>query len=221
MATPTPAGLISALEDFDFISLTPRSEIILSYALAFTQLYGQSVLSVGCISSDQYRLCVTSLHDESLNDIPIPPRPKKSLGLLRNLQLEYKNGIVNTCAIIPIGVLLVNGLQSNWIVVMDEHHNLSVLHPSAIDEDDYIDFMAAKDPWFDAYRNNAVSASFSASGQKTIFDTTPSQNVFHLGPVSLLKHALGDPKQLISPQPLSEVIRWSSTAKYLIPEGSL
>jgi hypothetical protein len=206
--TPSQVGLISILQNFDFINQTIKSLTTLEYTIGLFVLYGQRVLPIQCVAGDQYTLRVKGFHEGSLNDVPLPPPVKNRGWILRNLQLKYENRNTNRCAIIPLGILLANGLQRPWIVVMDEHYDLLVLRPSAIDEDDDV-----YDPYADD-NNDATPAPSDQEGL-TIFDANPLQCVFRLGPVSLLIDALDNPKQVISPQLLSEVIGWSSTAEYL------
>jgi hypothetical protein len=166
----------------------------LEFVLGLFIVHGERVLPIYCVDDDQFTLRIKDLYEGSLNDLPVSPPVNNHGWLLRNLQLEYKNGTTNRCAIIPLGILLVNGLQSVWIVVMDEHYDLLALRPSAIDGDDDVYDIYAKD-------SDDTTNQFPATDQKesTMFDTNPLQHIFRLGPVSVLIDALYNLKQLISP----------------------
>ncbi|KAH8820942.1 hypothetical protein F5884DRAFT_745281 [Xylogone sp. PMI_703] len=196
---PTQLEIIKSLGEYNFEDGSFHVLQLLAKRLVLFCRHGEQKLVLGKLGDRKYELRIIPLSLSSLNDKYglRGNAPSMSACFLSTIHTSLRGDSLDRRTILPLGVLLINGYQVPWIIVMNEEHSLWALHSTNIDSRDIVvqqnDIKTIRDP----LGNNVSEAPFSwmKNGPKNsfTFSATATDHVYDLGKVLELEEVLMRP----------------------------
>ncbi|RFU35579.1 hypothetical protein B7463_g817, partial [Scytalidium lignicola] len=215
---PTPEAIITRLQNYNFQNQVFEVLQNLAEDMILYGRHGKKLLPLGQMGAREYHLQLFGLSQTSLNDNDELGRLPlfKASCFLSHLKATSKmdNSKIHH-RILPLGILLVNGSQVPWIIVMNQDHILWSLHPASIHHKDIIIEGMDINNVSDSLGNHISLAPFSwarnCPENGIPFNADDPSCVYNLGSVSRLSNVLKQPKQRIRIEGKHCLSQWTTS----------